>query len=177
MWVLPREAMDARWRPVLVALLVAGTCAVGVRAFVAEPRRISSGSMEPTLQIGDHLVVDKLTYRRREPRTGEIVLFRMPEGLLADSPDVMVKRVIAAAGQQVQVTGGRVLIDGEALAEGYLAESPSYEWGPTEVPPHSLFVLGDNRNASADSHVWGFLPRDAVVGRVALRLWPEPRLY
>jgi signal peptidase I len=156
-----------RWSALGVVLLL--TSAALART-VVEPRTVISGSMAPTFGVGDHVVIDKLTYRLRPPRPGEIVLFVREGGRTP-----MVKRVMAVAGQEVEVAGGQVRVDGVLLEEDYLAEAPTYTWGPTQVPSSSLFVLGDNRNASADSHVWGFVPRDAVIGRVALRFWRGPQ--
>ncbi|AKJ07426.1 signal peptidase I [Archangium gephyra] len=157
-----------------VALLLA----VLVRGCVAEPRLIISDSMEPALTYGDRLLMEKVSYRLHPPRAGDIVVFEpVPE---ADRRGALrveahIKRVIALPGQVVRVHEGRVLIDGQPLHEPYVAEPPAYEWGPARVPEDMLFVLGDNRNASADSHVWGFLPRRNVLGRVGLRFWPPGR--
>ncbi|MCY1081895.1 signal peptidase I [Archangium lansingense] len=157
-----------------VALLLA----VLVRGWVAEPRLIISDSMEPALTYGDRLLMEKVSYRFHPPRAGDLVVFEpLPSadrrGALR--VDAHIKRVIALPGQVVRVHEGRVLIDGQPLEEPYVAEAPDYEWGPTRVPEDMLFVLGDNRNASADSHVWGFLPRRNVLGRVCLRFWPLGR--
>jgi signal peptidase I len=149
-----------------------------LRGFVVEPRLIVSGSMEPTLRVGDRLVMDKLSYRLRPPRAGEIVVFVLPareqRGDGGPAPAAL-KRLIALPGQRVEVRGGQVLVDGQALSEPYLREPPRYTWGPTVVPEGMLFVLGDNRNASSDSHDWGLLPRENVLGRAWLRFWPPSR--
>jgi signal peptidase I len=139
----------------------------GLARLAVEPRTVISDSMVPTLEIGDRVVIDKITYRLRPPHRGEIALF-VRDGERAP----MVKRVLAEGGQVVEVAGGVVRVDGIAVPEDYLAEAPTYAWGPARVPEGQLFVLGDNRNASADSHVWGFLPLERVIGRVALRFWP-----
>lgn len=157
-----------------VALLLA----VLVRGLVAEPRVIISESMWPTLHYGDRLLMEKVSYRLHPPGSGDIVVFEpLAEAAQggARRVDAHIKRVIGLPGQVVRVHEGRVLIDGQPLQEPYVAEVPDYEWGPTRVPEDMLFVLGDNRNASADSHVWGFLPRRNVLGRVCLRFWPLGR--
>ncbi|HEX5753235.1 MAG TPA: signal peptidase I [Archangium sp.] len=162
----------------LVLVAVALLLAVLVRVFVAEPRLIISDSMEPALAYGDRLLMEKVSYRLHPPRAGDIVVFEPLPGVDrrgALRVEAHVKRVIGLPGQVVQVHEGRVLIDGQPLREPYVAEPPAYEWGPARVPEDMLFVLGDNRNASADSHVWGFLPRRNVLGRVGLRFWPPGR--
>lgn len=157
-----------------VALLLA----LGMRGFVGEPRLIVSDSMWPTLDYGDRLIMEKVSYRFHAPRLGDIVVFEPPpeadrRGAL--QLDAHIKRVIGLPGQVVRVHEGRVLIDGQPLQEPYVAEAPAYEWGPARVPEDMLFVLGDNRNASSDSHIWGFLPRSRVLGRGGPRFWPLGR--
>src|SRR5690606_34422249 len=87
-------------------------------------------------------------------------------------PRQLIKRVIAVPGQTIEVRGGEVLVNGQPLDESYIAEPPRYEYPITEVEPGSLFVLGDNRNRSADSHNFGTIPLDQVVGRADFRYWP-----
>jgi signal peptidase I len=86
-----------------------------------------------------------------------------------------IKRVIALAGQSVEVRDGQVLVDGEVLDEPYVAEAPRYTVGPLRVPEGMLYVLGDNRNVSSDSHDWGALPQQRVMGRAWVRFWPPRR--
>lgn len=157
------------------ALLV---LALVLRGFVVQPRLIVSNSMEPTLAVGDRLVVDKLSYRLQSPRAGDIVVFEPPAELVRSGAlreHIAIKRVIALPGQEVQVREGQVLVDGKALREPYVAAPPDYAWGPARIPEGTLFVLGDNRNVSSDSHVWGALPARAVRGRAWLRFWPLGR--
>ena len=158
-------------RLVVIALAIA----VVVRLFIAEPRFIPSPSMVPTLAVGDRLLVEKVSYRMHTPSQGDIVVFEPPPQLQEygyRASQAFIKRVIGLPGQQVQVTGGRVYVDGEPLAEDYILESPAYEMPAVTVPAGQLFVMGDNRNDSNDSHVWGFLPIENVIGRAALRFWP-----
>ncbi|MEM9088624.1 MAG: signal peptidase I [Cyanobacteria bacterium P01_F01_bin.53] len=158
-------------RLVVIALLIA----IVVRLFIAEPRFIPSPSMVPTLAVGDRLLVDKVSYRLHEPHRGDIVVFEPPPQLQEygyKASQAFIKRVIGLPGQIVQVSQGKVIVDGEPLAEDYILEAPQYEMPPVQVPPGSLFMMGDNRNDSNDSHVWGFLPAENVIGRAALRFWP-----
>lgn len=158
-------------RLVAIALVIAIT----VRLFIAEPRFIPSPSMVPTLAVGDRLLVEKVSYRLHPPQQGDIVVFEPPPQLQEygyTASQAFIKRVIALPGQTVQVTQGSLYVDGQPLAENYILEAPAYEMPPIEVPADSLFVMGDNRNDSNDSHVWGFLPAQNVIGRAVLRFWP-----
>lgn len=158
-------------RTLLLALLIA----LVVRVWVAEPRFIPSNSMEPTLHIGDRLIVDKLSYHWRSPHQGDIVVFHPPDLLVERgyAPNqAFIKRVIGEPGQTVQVSQGKVYVDGTALTEPYILEAPAYEMWPVSVPNGYVFVLGDNRNDSNDSHVWGVLPQGNIVGRAKFRFWP-----
>jgi signal peptidase I len=145
-----------------------------VTAFIGRMRHIPSESMEPTLMIGDRLWTDKITYYLRKPQHGDIVIFDPPPSLGSDIP--FVKRVIGEPGDEIRIEGEKVYVNGKALDEPYIAEEPSYTWGPQKVPADSLFVMGDNRNHSNDSHAWGFLPIKSVTARVVFRLWPLPRI-
>jgi signal peptidase I len=176
----PVQAPRPRRRP-WAGLAFVGALVVGMvllRAYAVRPLRVISPSMAPTLQVGDRVVMDLLTYRFRPPAPGDIVVFEPPPALartVREPPRHSIKRLVALPGQQVQVRDGQVLVDGQPLREPYLAEPTAYAWGPERVPEGMYFVLGDNRNASADSHVWGFLPARYVVGRAWVRFWPLAR--
>jgi signal peptidase I len=159
-------------------LVIALTLAILVRVFIAEPRYIPSDSMIPTLEVGDRLVIEKVSYYSRPPAPGEIVVFSPPEALQNrgfDERDALIKRVVATPGQTIAVNNGRILIDGQPRPEDYIAEPIDYVLPPLEVPAGSVFVLGDNRNNSNDSHVWGPLPAENVIGRAVFRFWPPDR--
>lgn len=167
------------WRKTVVdnakLVAIALTIAIVVRLFIAEPRFIPSPSMVPTLAVGDRLLVEKVSYRWHPPIQGDIVVFEPPPQLQAygyRTTQAFIKRVIGLPGQLVQVTDGKVYVDGQPLNENYILETPQYEMPSVEVPAGQLFVMGDNRNDSNDSHVWGFLPMENVIGRAALRFWP-----
>lgn len=163
----------------LQILLIALCLALFIRTFVAEPRFIPSESMLPTLELGDRLVVEKISYRFRAPQTGEIVVFDPPKQLQIQGyakDQAFIKRVIGVEGNEIKVEKGKVYINEEPLKEAYIAEPPDYQWGPQIVPKGQLFVMGDNRNNSNDSHVWGFLPKRNVIGHALFRFWPSNRI-
>ncbi len=150
--------------------------AFGIRSFVAEARYIPSGSMLPTLQINDRLIIDKVSYNFRSPQRGDIVVFAPTEALEKQNfHDAFIKRVIGLPGERVEVKGGRVYVNGKPLSEKYIEEQPQYTYGPVTVPANSYLVLGDNRNNSYDSHYWGFVPREKIMGRAVVRFWPLQR--
>jgi signal peptidase I len=142
---------------------------------------IPSASMQPTLQIGDRVFVSSASYYL--PHPGDIIVFSPTENMkaldeeTAQQPDVyFIKRVIGVAGQTVQIKEGVVYLDNIPLKEKYIAQSPNYQWGPEIIPEDNYFVLGDNRNNSFDSHVWGFLPKDYLVGPAYKIVWPPARV-
>ena len=115
--------------------------------------------MVPTLAVGDRLLVEKVSYRFEPPHRGDIIVFEPPPQLQEygySASQAFIKRVIGLPGETVKVTQGQVFINNESLSESYILESPVYEMPPVRVPASSLFVMGDNRNDSNDSHVWGF---------------------
>ncbi|WP_413161174.1 signal peptidase I [Capilliphycus salinus ALCB114379] len=162
----------------LLILAIALVLSVIIRMFVAEPRYIPSDSMIPTLEIGDRLVVEKVSYHLHPPQAGDIVVFTPPKPLQILGYSVeqaFIKRIIAQPGQTVAVRNGRVYVDNQPLEEDYIAEPPAYDWGPEKVPGDHYFVMGDNRNDSNDSHIWGFLPQQNIIGHAAFRFWPFDR--
>ena len=154
--------------------------AFGIRQFIAEPRYIPSKSMVPTLEVNDRLMVEKLSYLFHPPNRGDVVVFWPPDRLKQQNPelkkDAFIKRVIGLPGDQVEVKEGKVFINNKPLIEDYIAAKPNYQWGPEIVPNDSYLVLGDNRNNSYDSHFWGYVPRQNLIGRAAFRFWPLPRI-
>lgn len=161
-------------------LIVIALClALLIRTFVAEPRYIPSDSMLPTLEMGDRLVVEKISYRFHPPATGDIVVFDPPQKLqvLGYAKDqAFIKRVIGESGQTVTIAHHQVYLNNKPLQEDYIAEPPAYNWGPERVPENEFFMMGDNRNDSNDSHVWGFLPQQNIIGRARFRFWPLKRI-
>lgn len=165
------------------------TLALCLRFLVVEPRYIPSLSMYPTFEVGDQLAVEKVSKRLRPFHRNEVVVFNPPiafrqvlEGELGSPETVkkareaLIKRIVAVAGDKVQITKGKVYINGVRQDETFTAEEAAYEFGPVIVPAGKVLVLGDNRNHSLDGHIWGFLPEENVIGRAVFIYWPPWRI-
>ncbi len=182
--------------PLLV--LVALAVAILIKTFLIQAFWIPSGSMVPTLEVDDRVLVNKLEYRFGEPERGDVVVFESPYGdhepepfgelvvrtivesigiRTARVPDDFIKRVIGTEGQVVEIVDNRVLVDGVVIAEPYLPDGVRMaDMDPVEVPDGELWVMGDNRNHSSDSRVFGTIPADEVVGKAFVIMWPLDRL-
>lgn len=150
-----------------------------IRTFVAEGRWIPSAAMEPTLKRKDSLIIDKLSYRFQNPQRGDIVVFLPTEKIKQEHPtlkDAFIRRIIGLPGDKVEVKAGKVYINNRPLQEKYIAETPQYQYKPVTVPPNSYFVLGDNRNNSYDSHFWGFVPKENIIGKATKIFSPTERM-
>jgi len=190
-----RSSLLQAGREIAILVVTAVVIAVVVKSFIAQAFYIPSGSMLPQLQINDRVVVSKISYRLHDPRRGDIVVFDAPGaedepdtsslaarmlrglaesvGVLAPSTDEYIKRVIALPGERVEAHDGRVLVDGRELIEPYLPDDVrTAEFTAVVVPPGMVWVMGDNRSNSADSRVFGPIPRSTVVGRAFVRVWP-----
>ena len=169
------ETLRRQVVPVLAWVLLA----LVLRWAVLEPRWIPSGSMLPALQLQDRVLVEKLRARLHRPiPIGTVVVFHPPAALLAagyDPKAALIKRVVAQAGDEVEVRDGVLWRNGSKAAIDWSAEPMDYQLEPLTVPPDHLLVLGDNRNASLDSHLWGPLPQKALIGTAVLRYWPLNR--
>ena len=131
--------------------------------------RIEGYSMLPTLQEGEYVIIDKLSYYLNDPERGDVIVLHFPNDRSRD----FIKRVMGVPGDHIEIADGQVRINGTVLDEPYINADPSYN-GTWDVPEDSYFVLGDNRNNSSDSHNWSFLPRDDVVGKAWVIYWgPE----
>jgi signal peptidase I len=163
----------------LRTFVVAFAVALAFRALVIEPRYIPSQSMVPTFQVGDQLLVEKVSKYLRPFVPGDVVVFLPPNALVERGyakNDAFIKRVVAAEGDTISISRGRVTLNGVVQPEPFIAAEPNYEWGPESVPPGFVMVLGDNRNNSYDSHMWGFLPTSNIIGRAIVRYWPPARI-
>ena len=167
-------------KPWWASFLVWLALALLLRWAVVEPRWIPSGSMLPTLELQDRVLVEKVRPKLGQSLPlGTIVVFHPPEALLAagyDAKAALIKRVVGRSGDVIEVNGGQLYRNGEAAAEPWLAEPMLYHFGPVTVPVGNLLVLGDNRNASLDSHLWGPLPSQEVIGTALVRYWPLNRI-
>ncbi|NES66471.1 MAG: signal peptidase I [Okeania sp. SIO2D1] len=161
-------------------LAIALSLSLLVRILIAEPRYIPSDSMIPTLEVGDRLVVEKVSYYFHPPVRGDIIVFQPPQQLQRYGyvkNQAFIKRVIGLPGDTIRIENGLVYINDQPLTENYIAEPPEYTLPiSVEVPNNQYFVMGDNRNNSNDSHVWGFLPKQNIIGRAIFRFWPYQRL-
>jgi len=159
---IKRFLVDALETILLSLVLFLGINAVSARI------RIESISMLPTLRAGDFVIVSRVAYWIGSPGRGDVIIFHYPP-----DPDrePYIKRVIGLPGDTVRVTQGKVLVNDYALVEPYINADPSYE-GVWTVPEGSIFVLGDNRNSSSDSHQWGMVPLKNVIGKAEVVYWP-----
>lgn len=164
------------WRSLLLWLGVA----LLLRWQVIEPRWIPSGSMLPTLELQDRILVEKVRPKLGSSLpNGTIVVFHAPPVLVAagyDPKAALIKRVVGQPGDEIEVRDGQLHRNGALVHEPWRAEAIDYSFGPITIPEGELLVLGDNRNASLDSHVWGPLPRTAVIGTAVFRYWPMQRV-
>lgn len=164
------------WAVIIAAALI---LAFVVRVYVFQTFYIPSGSMEPTLQIGDRIIVDKLSYHLHAIQRGDIVVFRRPPAENCGGPPVpdLVKRVIGLPGETISARNGDVFVNGHELNERRWLppgnpDDYTSNFGPLKVPAGDYFMMGDNRTNSCDSRDWGPLPRSYIVGKVVLRIWP-----
>ncbi|MDF9407447.1 MAG: Signal peptidase I T [Pelotomaculum sp. PtaB.Bin013] len=168
----PQKDNRPFFREVLESVAIAVLLAVIIRLFILEPFYIPSGSMEPTLKENDRIIVSKLNYHFQEPKRGDVVVFKYP----LDTKRNFVKRMIAVGGETVAIKNSVLYINGQRVSEDYLPQGLRFaDYGPVEVPAGSYFMMGDNRNNSDDSRVWGFLPKELIVGKAVVIYWPPGR--
>lgn len=145
-----------------------------IRSYVLEARMIPSGSMLPTIQLQDRVIVDKFFFKHFDQlRPGDVIVFHPPA--TAHSSDDFIKRLIGMPGDIIEVRNHTTYINGQRLYEPYILEPPKNDFPATEIPQDSVFVMGDNRNNSADSREWGLLPIENISGRTLFRYWPFER--
>jgi signal peptidase I len=151
--------------------------ALVIRTFLLQAFWIPTASMEPTLQEGDRVLVNKLSYDLHDVNRGDIIVFERPEsgsdGHPEDDIKDLIKRVVALPGETIEARDGAVYIDGRLLDEPYLPDDmPTNDLPPTEIPEGRVFVMGDNRTNSSDSRVFGPIDQDLIVGRAFIRIYP-----
>jgi signal peptidase I len=157
---------------VVLALLIA----LLIKTFLFQAFFIPSESMTPTLKVHDRVLVNKLSYKLHPVHRGDIVVFKAPEGSDPGIDD-LVKRVIGLPNETVSAHGGHIYIDGEVLPESYLPRGVSTSaFSPVTLKPDHYWVMGDNRDNSKDSRVFGPITKNNIVGRVFFRIWPLSRL-
>jgi signal peptidase I len=193
----PKPKSLLRELPLLLG--VAFVIAFLVKTFVAQAFFIPSESMVHTLEVGDRVLVSRMSYKLHEPHRGDIVVFTSPfetegsgdnrplpsrvihtvlesVGLRQPSTEDFIKRVIGLPGETVEGKSGKIFINGRQLVEPYLADEPVGDFPPKTIPKDQLWVMGDNRNRSSDSRVFGPIKESKIVGRAILRIWPFNRL-
>ena len=188
MWSTIREIAETILLTVLIFLLVRS---------VVQNYKVDGRSMEPTLEGGQLLLVNKAAYWRLNdnplghilptgaeastsspkkepvfvfgpPKRGDVIVFKFPR----DTTRPFIKRVMGLPGEVIEIKDGKVHVNGKPLDEPYLSDLPNYRVDAEVVPPDSYFVLGDNRNFSSDSHIWGMVPLENIIGKAWVRYWP-----
>jgi len=158
-------------REVGITILIAVVVFVCLRLTV-QAYTVGMSSMEPNIQDGEWIMVNKVCYRSSGPQRGEVIIFDPP----FDSQRSFIKRVIGLPGETVEIKDGKVFINGILLEEEYIMAPPNYTMAATEVPESEYFVLGDNRNTSNDSHYGWTVPRDNIHGKAWVTYWPPSKL-
>ncbi|OGP52646.1 MAG: signal peptidase I [Deltaproteobacteria bacterium RBG_13_52_11] len=181
---MPKVKQKSKVREYAETLIIALVIALFVRTFVVQAFKIPSGSMEPTLLVGDHILVNKFMYGIRipligkkvfplsKPRRGDVIVFIFPNDRSKD----FIKRVIGLPGEKVEIRERKIYINDRLIEDpwGVFSSwglSAGDNYGPKEVPPGFLLVLGDNRDNSQDSRYWGFVPLDDVLGKAFIMYW------
>ena len=171
-----RNQTHANWKGLFIWILIA----LLLRWQAIEPRWIPSGSMIPTLQIQDRILIEKITPRINQKfnqnlNLNTVVIFKPPK-ILTESGygdgSALIKRVVGLPGDKIEVTNGKLYRNQVEMSEPWINEPIDYEMNEIKVPAHSYWVLGDNRNNSLDSHIWGPLPEENLIGTALLRYWP-----
>ena len=175
------EWLRDKWENWIKPLLIAAVLAVSIRTFLIGPYKIPTGSMRPVLMEGDRIFVDKISYRFREPKRGDIIVFKYP----LDRKKDFVKRLAGFGGETIEIREGLLYINGQKLdqpasfAERFYYNRPDWAYGKEgqviSIPKEHFFALGDNSAQSSDSRNWGFVSRKDLIGRAVLIWWPPKR--
>jgi signal peptidase I len=173
---LPVDANDkgltigGLFKEVLQVVLPAILLALAIHIFLAQATVVYGQSMQPNLQPSERLVIEKFTYYFEEPARNDIVVLDMPQ-----MSELLIKRVVGLPGETVELRRGAVLINGSAMDQPYVQVQGGTTYGPITLGPNSYFVMGDNRNNSNDSRVFGPVSRSVIAGRAWMRYWPLNR--
>jgi signal peptidase I len=162
-WSSLRSFFRETLETIALTLVIFVVIRAGVQNF-----RIEGFSMEPNFHDGQYLLVSKVDYMLHAPERGDVIIFQAPTNLERD----FIKRVIGLPGETVEIREGHVYVNGEPLPQNYQTNPGTYTYGPVKVGENELFVLGDNRNNSSDSHSWGMLPQKDIIGKAWISYWP-----
>lgn len=167
-----RRQEKSKLRETVETLIGAVVLAVFIMVFVAQAFTVDGPSMEPTFVTDERIIAEKLSYRFRDPRRGEVVVFDPPI-----ESDYYIKRIVGVPGDEILIRNGKLYINGVAALDNYTTGPIPRDFGPVVVPENSYFMLGDNRINSKDSRdaSVGMVPRNLIIGRVVLRYWPLSR--
>ncbi|MCE1249086.1 MAG: signal peptidase I [Firmicutes bacterium] len=157
------------------SIVVAGVAALFIIHFLFRTFYIPSGSMIPTLKVNDYILVNEFVYRFKKPQRNDIIVFTPPPAAQAEGKE-FIKRVIALGGEKVEIKDHKVFINDVPREDPTVENQVDYDMPAITVPPGHLFVMGDNRPLSADSHIWGFLPEKNVIGKAELIILPPYRI-
>jgi len=164
LWRLLREVVET----VIPAILIA----IFITLFLAQATQVYGQSMEPNLHAGQRLIIEKISYHLHPPRRGDIIVLR----LSSQRGNFLIKRVVGLPGETIAIHDQQVFINGQPLKEPYLSQPIRYSMPPRRIPEDSVFVLGDNRDFSNDSHSFGPVPLSNVIGRAWIRYWPPDQV-
>ena len=162
--------MKTFFREILAIIILAVVITLLLHTTIQTSVVITS-SMESTLQVGQRLLINKVAYKFHEPERGDIIVFRPPNS----SEVLYIKRIIGLPGDTIEIKMRAVYVNGSKLDEPYIREPPAYTFPQYEIPENNYFLLGDNRNNSSDSHTGWTLPRQDIIGKAWLSIWPPDR--
>ncbi|WP_269622832.1 signal peptidase I [Prochlorococcus marinus] len=171
---------SSSWKNLIIWIAIA----LFLRWQVIEPRWIPSGSMLPTLEIKERILIEKITpkldrFLKKTPERESIVVFTPPQTLIDagyDNNQALIKRIVGVSGDTIEIKNGKLIRNGIKLIEPWIDDPIKYEMDLVIVPQNTVWVLGDNRNNSLDSHFWGPLPEKNLIGKAFLRYWPLQRM-